>query len=506
MITYLNQKFRVLLLFCLALVAISFIFFGNWSPSNGATQALGSIHGRQIQREDFLAAKRSLEEGTFFMTGGRVDMRRADNNDVDNQTWTRLVAIDAARSAGIIITGTEIRRAFEENPLLQENGRYSPERHKNYVDHILNPRGISEARFDDIIRDELMVRRIANLIASTAVVAPSEIESTYKDLLGPVSSLVRFTRTSYLNKVKATPEELQKFYDTHKSEYLKPEKRTVEYVKFILPPDQQKLEGDAARKALDVIGRKAFDFTSTVNPQEGTAVDFATAAKNAGLPISKTVVIKQQEKATDDPLLAPASVAGRAFVLTKDKSVSDFIEVEHGFIVMHLVDVTPAEPLAFEEVKTKVAQDYAQAQAGELLQQDGQKTRFQLAALLAEGKTWEQAVAKLGLQSVTVPTFVPATNTGIKIPEATIVGVLSSQLSEGTLSTFEPTATGGIILYISKKGEPEVSTRTSILPEIKRQLLLQRKSQVVDEWLITRMTSPGFQPPAGLIKDSAQEL
>ena len=61
MISYLHDKMKGLLLVLLAVIAISFIFFGNWTPSGGfdpATGKMGKIGGQTLSLNDLIAAQR----------------------------------------------------------------------------------------------------------------------------------------------------------------------------------------------------------------------------------------------------------------------------------------------------------------------------------------------------------------------------------------------------------------------------------------------------------------
>lgn len=509
MITYLNQKFRIVMLLGLAVVAVSFVFFGNWSSGlSRGMGAVGKIDGRSVYQEQFLTERKAFEVSTLFVTAGRVNFSQMDNNtDVDNQTWARMVALDAARKAGIIVTDSEVRKTFLENPLLQENGAYSAEKHTNFVNIYLNPQGISEARFDEILREELTFRHFANMIASTATVEPAEVEKSFDELYGEITaSLIRFDKATYAAKVKPTEDELKSFHQTHKSEYVRPEERTIEYVKFEITPEEQKLKDKALKDALYKAGEKALDFSSHFSQTEGKpAPDFAATATKAGVQISTGTAIRSPE-GTKDPILSQPGVTSRAFALSKDQPFSDYVELPTGYAVLHLVGIKASEPLPYEEVKQKVQQDYILSHAVELMQKDAVTVRNQLTDLLSQKQTWEQATAKLGLKPVAVPPFTPDPNAAPKIPEARQVGMIAPEMAVGTVSGFELTADGGILLYLQKRSAPDEKLRAAILPRLKEYILHTKQNQLVSEWLVTRMVAPGYQPPANLLRQFGQGL
>jgi hypothetical protein len=102
MITFLHDKFKGLLLVLLAVVGISFIFFGNWTPKGGgdpASQTMGKIGGRTLSLNEFAAAQRQALLEITLQTG-RIPS--AEQSEFLNfQTWIRLLEIQAADFAGL---------------------------------------------------------------------------------------------------------------------------------------------------------------------------------------------------------------------------------------------------------------------------------------------------------------------------------------------------------------------------------------------------------------------
>jgi len=508
MITYLNQKFRIVMLLGLAVVAVSFVFFGNWSSAlTRGMGAIGKIDGRSIYEEQFRTEEKAFEVGTFFVTAGRVDYSRGDSSDIDNQTWARMVALEAAQKAGIIVTDAEVQKAMLENPFLQENGKYSPERHKLFVDRYLSPQGISETRFDDILREELTFRHFAAMIAGTATVQPTELEKYFDELYGEVSaSMIRFDKASYLSQVKPTEIDLKNYHEAHKSDYAKPEERTVEYVKFEITPEEQKLKGKELEDALYNAGKKAFDFSTNFTQGGDKAIpDFDSVASQAGLSISRGTVVHSPD-GTKDPVLSQPDVNSAALTLTKVQPLSDYIKLPTGYVILHLVDIHPAEPLPYEAVKQKVREDYISDHAEIFMREDAIAQRTKLESLLSQHKTWEQAAAELKLKTVAVPPFVPGPHSEPKIPEASLVAMMAPQMTVNTISGFEPTPEGGVLLYLEKRTAPDEKVRARFFPLLKQDIVGMKQKQLVTEWLITRMVSPGFQPPASLLHEFEQGL
>ena len=144
MITFLHDKLKGLLLVLLAVVGVSFIFFGNWTPKGGvdpASQSMGQINGRSLTLNEFVAAQRqSVLEIT--LETGRIPA--AEQNELLNfQTWVRLLQIQAADSAQLEAQPAQLISAIKENPLFQKDKQYDPEFFQRFSANFLSPQGFS---------------------------------------------------------------------------------------------------------------------------------------------------------------------------------------------------------------------------------------------------------------------------------------------------------------------------------------------------------------------------
>ena len=190
MITFLHDKLKGLLLLLLAVVGVSFIFFGNWTPTGGvdpASQSMGKIGGRTLSLNEFVAAQRqALLEIT--LETGRIPS--SEQNELLNfQTWIRLLQIQAADSAQLETEPDQLVRAIKENPLFQKDKQYDPEFFQRFSANFLSPQGFSGERFNQAVSDEVRTRKLLNALTSTAVVMPKEAESRLLHPLGPIDHL-----------------------------------------------------------------------------------------------------------------------------------------------------------------------------------------------------------------------------------------------------------------------------------------------------------------------------
>src|SRR5882757_5187282 len=96
MITFLSAKLRFLLLVLLAIVGISFVFFGSWTPSGATNDFVGEINGNMIGKSQYAAAQTGTVLVYTLQTGQMVDVSGANFQAVMRQTFNRMLILGAA--------------------------------------------------------------------------------------------------------------------------------------------------------------------------------------------------------------------------------------------------------------------------------------------------------------------------------------------------------------------------------------------------------------------------
>jgi peptidyl-prolyl cis-trans isomerase D len=114
----------------------------------------------------------------------------------------------------------------------------------------------------------------------------------------------------------------------------------------------------------------------------------AVAAKH-GAEVKETPLMEQS--GTIPELGNAAALAQRMFTLSKDE-IGTAIPVERGYVIPQLVEIAPAHPATFEEVKDKVATDTKAEKARQLADEQGK----QVQELIKSGKDLAAAAKAVG--------------------------------------------------------------------------------------------------------------
>lgn len=508
LITFLSEKMRYVLLGLLALVGISFIFFGQWTPSGpwGST-LVGTINGHDINQYEF-QAQASASEVVYAFRTGRVLGRDADETII-NQTWVRLLVLNAAREAGLGVPDTAIADAIKNNPLFQDEGDYSPDLFQKFLQHYLSPKRIDLGRFQEIIRDELLIQAMVDTVGGTAIVSPEEAEDTLNRLYGECQvALVRFSLKQYEKQVNPTPEDLKKFYEENASAYLTPEKRSIQYIRLALTPEQKKLEGDEHKQALEQLEERAFAFADpflSVDPDDPTSIapDFARTCESQGLRLYTT----KPFPATESPIegISPEQLKRVVFDLSAANPVSDYLPVEDGFMVCKLTEIIEPQPLPFESVEKDLRKTYIAQRSRERIREDVTAKRTELLKAINAGEDFAKAAKKLGLKVETPAPFAPAENLqdASKDPGALVIRFIAQRLSQGELSGFEPTDDGGLLVHLTSRTPTSEEKKSQYLPRVQQQLASRARNQILDDWLASLMLKPETKVPSQLLQSQS---
>ena len=492
MISYLHDKMKGLLLVLLAVIAISFIFFGNWTPSGGfdpATGKMGKIGGQTLSLNDLIAAQRQTLLEVTLETG-----RIPSDNDrfLAIQTWVRLLQNQAAADAGIDPQPDQLLASIRKNPLFLKDGNYDPELFQRFSANFLSPQGFTGERFNEAIFDEVRTRQLLQALGSTAAVFPGEAQNQLQKLFGSVEAQVIVWDAAQRTPPEPSPQDLEAFHKSNEQAFSVPARCTVEFVEFTAAGNDE----ESRKKA----GEAAFAFTSQFfNLPEGQArPDFRAKATEAKLGIKTAgpfTVADSPFPGETDPRLTAAALR-----LTPDDPVSDFLPSKNGFLVLHLKDLQPGRLRPLSEITEEVKARWQQQARLQLASKNAMLFIDRANLELAKGGDLAQLVKAEGLTLEKVPAFVPADPKPLTFPRADQVRQVATQLEPNRISPFLRTETGGFSLVVTRRQPVSPEVAATQLPKIESQLENQRRRQLIRDWLAARASLSGNELPPEVVQ------
>jgi len=446
------------LMIVIAILAIPFIFYFVRTPDYGAMKQgdLGQIYGRQLSQLEIDANARlgglaqALGMSDFWET---LSLRQPGNGGYGTFAVDLIILRHEAERLGLRPSGAEIADVVRKLPAFQGESGFDITKFSDFVRNGLGPMGLGEEHIEQLARDEICLNEIKELLGAGVTISKDELDENFRRGYDKFFvSVIRFRSTDFENDITIKDEDVQKYYDAHKSELKTDEKRKVEFVRlgladepaeytnlpgplsrpayssaftdrFIqsliaayaatssfvgsdvtaqLRNEQKTLTGTERIEALQKLTDRATDFTQALLEKDA---DFRQAAAKFQLPVNETGEFTAA--APDSKLKADPQLSAAAFKLSAQEPNSDPVQVADGFYILHLVGVTETRPLTMEEAKPKIVDAIKKSRTRELMSSKGPELANQLreAAKSSAGSDLQAAIQKAGVKAEKLPPF-----------------------------------------------------------------------------------------------------
>ena len=461
------------------------VFFTPGNRSARATLDRGfRIYGHHYTREELerrgrgfgVAMYAGLQELLVGLTGNPYS-EQASSDFIFNS----FILDHEAKRLGITVNDNEVADAIAKLRPFQTSGAYDPSKYQAFVENVLKPRGFTETRLEDLVRDQLRLKKLVTLVGSTLEVTPSELRTAYVQNNQKMNtSILRFDLADFKAAVQPTDAEIEKVFKEREKSYTTGEKRVVSYVKLDLNEADKALKGKEQMEARQALANRANDFGQDLL-KEGA--QFAEVAKKYNLTV-KTTPEFTAEKAPQDLATVP-NAAAAAFMLTEKDPISDALPSGDGYCMLHLDKVTPNRPLTLEEARPQMIEQIKSERGGAALTSKGNESRTRIAAAMKAGKSFTDAAQEAGLKVESFPAFSLAEPVEDK-PDAQAILAKSVELADGEMSDFVPAEGGGLIIHLDKRDPIDEAQFKKEEPTLITQTRSQKEFVAFIEWLQSR--------------------
>jgi len=446
------------LMIVIAILAIPFVFYFVRAPDYGAMKQgdVGQIYGRQLSQLEIDANARlgglaqALGMSDFWET---LSLRQPGNGGYGTFAVDLIILRHEAERLGLRPDASEIADVVRKLPAFQGESGFDITKFSDFVRNGLGPMGLGEEHIEQLARDEICLNEIKELLGAGVTISKDELDENFRRGYDKFFvSVIRFRSADFENGITIKDEDVQKYYDAHKSELKTDEKRKVEFVQLGLTEEaaeytnlpgplsqpayssaftdrfiqslisayaatspsvgsdvtaqrwneQKTLTGTERIEALQKLSDSATNFTEAV-----LETDFKQAAGKFQLPVHETGEFTAA--APDPQLKADPQLGAAAFKLSvqKPNNDSDPIQVADGFYILHLVGVTEARPLTMEEAKPKIVDAIKKSRTRELISSKGAEVANQLreAAKSSAASDLQAAIQKAGVKAEKLPPF-----------------------------------------------------------------------------------------------------
>jgi hypothetical protein len=457
------------------------------------------VEARRIARLFRLAQAVGLSDLQQSLAAGAKD----DNEAIPSFILNLLVVRHEADRLGIRPMQSEVVDAIHNLQTFHGQTGFDLKKYDDFVQNILSPNGLDEAELEELVRDDLVLKKIKQVINTGVSISPeiskADFEEAYDKLY---TTVLRFPSADVAKDIKVSDEDIKKYFDGHKAEFKSEEKRKVDFIELALTDDQKKLKGKERIDALQKLSDRANDVSQALLEKDA---DLGKVAARYKAPFHTT---GEFTAATPDPQFKDAGqqLDPAAFKLTKQEPISDPIQIGDGFYILHLSTVTDARPLTLEEAKPKVEDLIKKQRTREQLGAKGGDTVKQLREAIQAGKTIEAAAQEAGMKAEKLPPFTmvndakgkPDEKQPSESPEMMQIKNAVYRLQPGELSDFISLEGGGFIVALEKREPPDPAKYFERKTTFDERYLDGKQQVVFNEWLRER------QRDAGLLQSAPQ--
>jgi len=397
------------------------------------------------------------------------------------------------------------------------------------MDHVLTPEGLDASDFERFIANNLVIDQLIHALGMSGALVPPQEANELFDRENQQYSVqaVFFSATNFLSQVPVTSAAVSQFYTNYMAHYRLPDRVQVNYLEYditnYMAAAEQTLgktnidnQADAyyAKKGADAVPdaktpeeakakiREMIIRQGAIAEAQNQAREFlkplfamntvsgdnlVTLAKTKGLIVQTTEPFTEEEGPTD--FSAPADFVKEAFQLNADSpfSIKPIVGADAVYII-GLADRIPSQIPPFEAIHERVMRDYEYHEAAVKARTAGTNFYYSAAVQMAAGQTFAKAAAAAGQTPFALKPFSLSTQ---EIPEAeghaeaNAIKQVVFSMPVGHISSFEPTAEGGFVLYVKSLLAVGEELKNSEMPKFLEQVRQEHEDEAFNIWLQT---------------------
>jgi peptidyl-prolyl cis-trans isomerase D len=429
----------------LGAIAVVFVFWGIDFGTGAATYA-AKVDGERISIQEVRRAWQQQQSRLQQMMRAELpqELIESQQRAILDQFVRQKLLEQRARDLGFRVSDAALAQRVMEVPDFQVDGQFSKDRYNA----LLRASGLSEARFEEDLRTETLIRQLQTGIIDSAFVVPYELDRRFAiEKQEREIQYALISANDFLDQITVTDEQIASWYEEHKNEFLLPEKVDLQYVE---------LTRDDAASAIEVTEEALRDYYEQVKDKfetqerrrgrhilitTGSDLDDAAAEKKAADLVAQAKAGADFAQLAKDNSKDPGSAAQggdlgwaergmfvgpfeEALFSMSPGEVRGPVKTQFGYHVIKLEHVEAGHARSFDEVYAELEAEYRRQQSESLFYQQTQK----LGDLAFESLTELDSVAKaLNLPLKTATGFTRETGSAELPPTPEIVEAAFSE-------------------------------------------------------------------------------
>jgi hypothetical protein len=506
------RKHRNTLMIVIAVLAIPFVFYFNKTdfsakgPDDFATvynRKITMVEAQRSARLYGMAELLGMDTLAQGLGGGGNDKNKSAMYFVLNLS----ILQHETAQLGIQPTQSELTDFVRNLRAFRGASGFDSNKYREFTENILPANGFTDAQIEELATYALSFNRIKELVAVGVSLPDSESKENYELQNGKLFvQAVRIHGGDFAKDIKVTDEDVQKYFEASKKEFMTEEKRKVEFVALALTDEQKKLTGKERIDVLQKLADRANEFTQALGEK---GADFHKVATKFQLPVKATGEFTAA--AADPQLKSDPQLSTGAFQLTAQEPNSEAVQTPDGFYVLHLASVVEARPLTLEEAKGKIVDAIKNTRMREMAMNKGRSVAQELRESLTTGTPLPSALEKAKVKAEKIPPFTlkeafDQSNVIKSEPEAkagsepknnrpkdfNTIANAAAQVQPGEVSEFVPSEDGGMLVFVEKREPPDEAKYREDKAAFDERILRNKREVAFAEWLRDRQRDAGL--------------
>ena len=216
-----------------AFIATIFYAWGMGGRTGGASGVVARVNGKEIYLNEFDTAFNNMvnlyrERFRDQFSDELIERLNLRGEALDQLILAKLLEVEAERR-NLLVSDAELAAKIQSFPAFQQDKTFSPKLYQNF----LTFNRTSAREFEENLRQQLRREKLEAFIRNQALIAPSELKEAYLRENEKVKfDYITFSRDYFEKTTEPTEEEIKKFFESHKKDFMLPEQINVQFVRL----------------------------------------------------------------------------------------------------------------------------------------------------------------------------------------------------------------------------------------------------------------------------------
>ena len=385
MLQKLNERIQGLITWIIVglfTLAFSLVGLSYFMQSHQDNDIRAKVNGKVISKQALESSYRrvsQMKDSPQMNSDTAKELKR----ELLSEMIINLASVDAASTNGFAVDNVQAAQAIMSIPQFQQDGRFSSSRYTQ----VLSNAFYTPQTFQQEVRQGMLLNQQRFALIGTAFVLPNELNQ-FVDLSMQTRdyAYARIKADDFKNKLDISSQDLESYYQKHRSEFYSKEQLSIAYLQVSLQDFKAKI-----KLSSDEVQRYYQDHkTDYLEPAEwqcayirfpltadsSKALEEQSKQEAEALHARLLEHPEQFEQMNQDKRLeqgtAPLMRAGQSGLdkylisLTKPGQISAPIRTQAGYEIFRLIAYTPSKAKSFQDVSPLIRQQLYQEQAQKL--------------------------------------------------------------------------------------------------------------------------------------------